>query len=80
MREYCAKNGIEVPNFSDLPTSAIIGSVELYDIDKSEAYHDPFAEDFQMHWMLRGAKLFEEPIKGVKGKLFLWDYDYNEEE
>lgn len=80
VREYCAKKGITLPNFDDLPKSAIIGSVELYDIDKSEAYNDPFAEDFQMHWMLRDAKMFDEPIMGIKGKLFLWDYDYNEED
>lgn len=28
----------------------------------------------------KNAKLFDEPIRNVKGKLFLWDYEYNEAE
>ena len=60
--------------------SAIIGSVELDDIQFHEAYPDAFAEDFQYHWFLKNAKLFDEPIRNVKGKLFLWDYEYNEAE
>lgn len=67
-------------DFKDLPTSAIIGSVELDDIQYHEAYPDAFAEDFQYHWFLKNAKLFDEPIRNVKGKLFLWDYEYNETE
>ena len=78
MKKYCQEHGIVIPDFKDLPTSAIIGSVELDDIQYHEAYPDAFAEDFQYHWFLKNAKLFDEPIRNVKGKLFLWDYEYNE--
>ena len=78
-REYCQKNGIEFPkDFDTLPKSAIIGSVDIVDILYHEAYQDPFAEDFQYHWFLKNPKLFDEPISGVKGKVFLWDYECNE--
>ena len=61
---------------------ALIGmaAVQLDDIQFHEAYPDAFAEDFQYHWFLKNAKLFDEPIRNVKGKLFLWDYEYNEAE
>lgn len=78
MREYCQEHNITIPDFNALPKSAIIGSVELYDIDHSEALPDAFAYDFQKHWMLRDARLFPEPILNVKGKLFLWDYPFQE--
>lgn len=29
MKKYCQEHGIVIPDFKDLPTSAIIGSVEL---------------------------------------------------
>ena len=80
MKKYCQEHGIVIPDFKDLPTSSIIGSVELDDIQFHEAYPDAFAEDFQYHWFLKNAKLFDEPIRNVKGKLFLWDYEYNEAE
>ena len=80
MKKYCQEHGIVIPDFKDLPTSAIIGSVELDDIQFHEAYPDAFAEDFQYHWFLKNAKLFDEPIRNVKGKLFLWEYAYNEAE
>ena len=50
MKKYCQEHGIVIPDFKDLPTSAIIGSVELDDIQFHEAYPDAFAEDFQYHW------------------------------
>ena len=56
MKKYCQEHGIVIPDFKDLPTSAIIGSVELDDIQFHEAYPDAFAEDFQYHWFLKNAK------------------------
>lgn len=79
VREYCQAHGIEVPDFDSLPKSAIIGSVEIDNIEFHEAYNDPFAEDFQYHWFLKNPRMFAQPIGNVKGKLFLWDYDLNED-
>lgn len=76
MKAFCQERGITVPDFKDLPTSAIIGSVELADIRYHEFYDNPFAEENQYHWFLKGARLLEEPIRNVKGKLFLWDYPF----
>lgn len=78
-REYCQAHGIAFPSdFDALPKSAIVGSVDVEDIEYHEAYNDPFAYDFQYHWKLGNARLFEHPVEGVKGKLFLWDYPLNE--
>lgn len=79
MRKYCQAHNIPIPDFDSLPKSAIIGSVEVSDIQFHEAYNDPFAEDFQYHWFLENPRLFENPIIGVKGKLFLWNYDLDEQ-
>ena len=79
MRKYCQAHNIPIHDFDSLPKSAIIGSVEVSDIQFHEAYNDPFAEDFQYHWFLKNPRLFDNPIIGVKGKLFLWNYDLDEQ-
>lgn len=75
VREFCMKHNIVIPDFNSLPKSAIIGSVEVAGIEFHEAYNDPFACDFQYHWFLKNPQIFKEPIRNVKGKLFLWDYE-----
>ncbi len=61
-----------IPDIRELPTSAIIGYVELDDIvdnDKSV-----WAAPGQLHWKLKNAYLFDKPITGVNGKLHFFDY------
>jgi hypothetical protein len=66
-----------IPDLPDLPTSAIIGYVELVDIvDNSKSM---WAAPEQLHWILKNAYLFDEPILDVKGKLHLFDYPIDED-
>lgn len=57
-----------------LKKQAIIGSVELIDIVQNSK--SLFAETGCYHWILKDAVLFDKPIFDVKGKLNLWEYDY----
>ncbi len=65
-----------IPEFEDMPLSAIIGYVDVVgfttDSDSIWAGAD------QIHWKLENAYLFDEPITGVKGKLNLFDYPLDE--
>lgn len=54
--------------------SAIIGNIEIIDcINDSKSI---WAEPGQWYWILSNPVLFDKPILDVKGKLGLWNYDY----
>lgn len=91
-REFAAQNENFNPlYFEDLPTSAIIGEVELIDCvinhesiwaEKSE--WSPFIgengednEGFKpiYNWVLANPVLYENPILNVKGKLMFWEFE-----
>ena len=52
---------------SSLPTSAIIGSMEIVDCVKNN--NSIWAEEDSWNWIVRNQKLFDTPILNVKGKL-----------
>jgi hypothetical protein len=55
------------------PEGSIIGQVDLIDIvtdSKSE-----WALPYKKHWIIENPILFDTPIKNVKGRLNLWDFD-----
>lgn len=57
----------------DLPTSAIIGYVDIVDCvqdDESSTWSEPDC----FNWLLAEAYVFDDPITNVKGKLNLFDY------
>lgn len=62
---------------STLVKSAIIGYVDVVDIiDNSDslwAQYAPEGEKPLLHYILRNARLFKEPILGIKGRLGVWD-------
>ena len=51
----------------------IVGSVEIVDCIQDST--SPWAERGQWHWVCRNAKVFDHPIRDVKGRLGLWDWD-----
>ena len=51
----------------------IVGSVEIVDCIKDST--SPWAERGQWHWVCRNAKVFDHPIRNVKGRLGLWGWD-----
>lgn len=57
--------------------SAIIGYVDVVDIvdnsDSRWAQYAPEGEKPLLHYILRNARLFKNPILGVKGRLGVWD-------
>jgi hypothetical protein len=73
----------------ELPTSAIIGEVQLIDCVQdhdsiwAESWDEMQLEWFRINnqkvkpiwnWVLENPVLYDEPIKNVKGKLNLWEY------
>lgn len=88
--EYLPKD-ILVSDFKkSLPTSAIIGEVEI--VDCVQEYDSIWAEKWSeeqkrfllwrdgkikpiWNWILENPLLYDKPIKNIKGKLNLWDYD-----
>lgn len=61
-----------IPDIRELPTSAIIGYVELEDVVENDK--SVWAAPGQLHWKLKNAYLFDKPITGVNGKLHFFDY------
>ena len=63
---------------NDTPRSAIIGYVDVVDIiddsDSRWASFAPEGEKPMLHYVLKNARLFKEPIYNVKGRLGVWDY------
>lgn len=71
-----------LPDFPDMPSNAIIGYFSIDHINqKREGSVWACAGDDmenQYYWHLKDCFLFDEPITDVKGKLWLWDYDMDE--
>jgi len=55
------------------PSSAIVGSVDLIDIVRDS--ESPWAGEDSYHWVVVNPVLFAHPVRNVKGKLRLWEYD-----
>ena len=56
-----------------MQSQAIIGRCELVDIVKNSP--SVWSQQFQYHWIIKNAEVFDSPIIGVKGKLRLWNFD-----
>jgi len=54
--------------------SAIIGEVELVDCVKDSK--SVWASPDSYHWIVKNAVMYKEPILNVKGKLSLWEYNF----
>jgi hypothetical protein len=67
-----------LPEYEDMPLSAIIGYVDVVGFDSDNSNDSPWAGLDCTHWQLANAYLFDEPITGVKGKLGLFDYPIDE--
>ncbi len=65
-----------LPEYNELPTSAIIGYVDVvgFDEEKDSLWASPEC----IHWRLENAYLFNEPIYDVKGQLGLFEYPLDE--
>ena len=61
-----------LPALADVPKSAIVGvaTVEKCVTDSESEWAQPGS----VHWLIKDAKLFKQPILNVKGKLGLFDY------
>ncbi len=73
--EYANKI-IDYPNFWLLKSQSIIGYVDLVDIIQNSS--SPWSIDGQYHWILKNPTLLENPIRQVKGRLGLWNYNLPE--
>lgn len=51
----------------------IIGSVDI--VDCVQNHPSEWAEKGQWHWVCANAKKFEHPIRYVKGKLGIWEWE-----
>lgn len=51
----------------------IVGSVEIVDCVQDSP--SEWAERGRWHWICRNAKVFSEPIRNVKGRLGLWEWE-----
>lgn len=51
----------------------IVGSVEIVDCVQDSP--SEWAERGQWHWVCRNAKVFAQPVRNVKGRLGLWDWE-----
>lgn len=51
----------------------IIGSVDI--VDCVQSHPSEWAEKGQWHWVCANAKKFEHPIRYVKGKLGIWEWE-----
>lgn len=80
--EYAEQIGAFDPN-SENVRSAIIGYVDVVDIvtDSNSlwAQYSAEGEKPMQHYILENAKLFKNPILGVKGRLGVWDIPEIEE-
>ena len=58
--------------------SVILGSVDI--VDCVQNHPSEWAEKGQWHWVCANAKKFEHPIRNVKGKLGIWEWEGDIEE
>ncbi len=56
-----------------LAARSIIGAVDLVDIIRDSS--SPWADPGCYHWVLANAELFDKPIKGVEGRLKIFQVD-----
>lgn len=72
-----------LPDFPDMPGNAIIGYVTVERVDKDNARSVWAAgesnDEKLYYWHLTDAHVFDQPITDVKGKLWLWDYELDED-
>lgn len=72
-----------LPDFQDMPSNSIIGYFSVDRIDKKtdDSIWASGGDDHEklLYWHLKDCYLFDEPITDVKGKLWLWDYDLDED-
>lgn len=67
-----------LPEFDDMPLSAIIGYATVTGFaDTTDSMWD--GGEGIIKWQLDDMYLFDEPITGVKGKLYLFDYPIDED-
>lgn len=70
-------------DFDQLPSNAIVGYVTFDCIDKDNANSVWAAgesnEEKLFYWHVKDAYVFDEPITNIKGKLWLWNYDLDED-
>ncbi len=59
-----------------MPTSAIIGYVDVVGVTTES--DSVWADEKSLQWQLTNAYVFDEPIRNVKGKLNLFEYDLDE--
>lgn len=72
--DICERTGIKNAAFNLSNCGLIIGSVELFSIDKFKHFDSFWAMDGQYHWKLINPILFDNPIP-AKGQLGLWDFN-----
>lgn len=65
-----------IPPVEEMPTSAIIGYVDVVGITTES--DSLWADEECQQWILENPHLFDEPILDVKGKLNLFEYDLDE--
>lgn len=69
--------GVDTENW-DFVKAAIIGEVEIIDcvIDHPSIWAEKSENEKPIYnWVLANAKLYDEPILNVKGKLSIWNYE-----
>ena len=64
---------IDEPEIWLLKSQSIIGYVDLVDIIQNSS--SPWSIEGQYHWILKNPTLLENPIRQVKGRLGLWNYN-----
>ena len=62
----------------ELNLGAIVGCVDI--VDCVQNHHSEWAEKGQWHWVCANAKRFKNPIRNVKGKLGIWEWEGDIEE
>ena len=68
-----------LPYNYDLPINAIIGYVSLNWLEKKSVPRSfSLKNENEYYWHFKDAYLFDEPILEVRSKLYLWDYDIDE--
>ena len=67
---------IDKPDKWLLKSQSIIGYVDLVDIIQNSS--SPWSIEGQYHWILKNPTLLKNPIRQVKGRLGLWNYNLPE--
>lgn len=67
-----------VESFPDTLMSSIVGSVDI--VDCVQNHPSEWAAEGQWHWVCANAKKFKNPIRGVQGKLGIWEWEGDIEE